>query len=89
MIAVSASFLCSALLGLRLTVFGFIPVMLAAAIAVFALQGAVAGILALIIMQGGYVSGILLRTLPPARTLRPAVSRAAMSRAAMRQPPLD
>ncbi len=78
MIAVTATFLCSALLGLRLTVLGFIPVMLVASIVAFALQGALAGGLTLIAMQVGYTGGILLRAFLPARTARPALSRAAL-----------
>jgi hypothetical protein len=78
MIAVTACFLCSALLGLRLTIVGFIPVMLVAAIAAFVLQGALGGALVLIAMQTGYVSGVLFRAVLPVRTSRPALRRAAL-----------
>jgi hypothetical protein len=78
MIAVTATFLCSALLGLRLTIIGFIPVMLVASIVAFALQGALAGGLTLIAMQVGYTGGILLRAFLPTRNARPALRRAAL-----------
>lgn len=78
MIAVTATFLCSALLGLRLTLLGFIPVMLVASVAAFALQGALAGGLTLVAMQVGYMGGIVLRAFLPARTPRPALGRAAL-----------
>jgi uncharacterized membrane protein len=76
MIAVTASFLCSALLGMRLTFPAFAPIMLAATIAAFALQGALAGCLVLALAQAGYVTGILMRALAPARETRPALRRA-------------
>ncbi|MDB5544269.1 MAG: hypothetical protein JWO64_1418 [Hyphomicrobiales bacterium] len=78
MIAVTATFLCSALLGLRLTLFGFVPLMLVASIVAFALQGALAGGLTLVAMQIGYTGGILLRAFMPTRTARPALRRAAL-----------
>ena len=78
MIAVTATFLCSALLGLRLTLLGFLPIMLTASIAAFALQGALAGGLTLAAMQIGYTGGILLRACLPARAARPAMRRAAV-----------
>ena len=78
MIAVTASFLCSALLGLRLTVVGFLPVMLLAAVAAFALQGAFAALLMLIALQTGFVSGVLLRAVTPFRAARPALRRAVL-----------
>lgn len=78
MIAATATLLCSALLGLRLTLLGFIPFMLAASIAALAFQGALAAGLTLVIMQVGYMGGIVLRAYPPARTARPALRRAAV-----------
>jgi hypothetical protein len=77
MIAVTASFLCSALLGLRLTFPAFAPIMLVATIAAFVLQGALAGCLVLALAQAGYVAGILMRAFSPARESRPALRRAA------------
>ena len=78
MIAVTASFLCSALLGLRLTFPAFALVMLLATIAAFALQGALAGCLVLVATQTGYMVGVLMRTFFPARESRPALRRAAL-----------
>jgi hypothetical protein len=78
MIAVTATFLCSALLGLRLTLLGFIPVMLVASVAAFTLQGVLAGGLTLVAMQVGYIGGIVLRAFLPARTPRPALGRPAL-----------
>jgi hypothetical protein len=76
MIAVTASFLCSALLGLRLTLIGFLPVMLAISVAVFAYQDALTGALTLVMTQLGYVGGVLMRAFLPTRSARPALRRA-------------
>jgi hypothetical protein len=78
MIAVTASFLCSALLGLRLTFPAFAPLMLLATIAAFALQGALAGVLVLVATQTGYFFGIVLRAFMPSRESRPALRRVAI-----------
>lgn len=75
MIAVTASFLCSALLGLRLTFIGFTAFMMAASFAVLLMQGVLAGVLALLAMQLGYVAGVMLRAV---RTEGPALRRAAL-----------
>ncbi len=79
MIAVAACFLFSALLGLRLvSLIGFIPVMLLAAVMALAVQGALSGILVLVIMQAGYVSGVALRAFRSGRSARPALRRVAL-----------
>ena len=62
MIAVTASFLCSALLGLRLTFIGFTAFMMAASFAVLLMQGVLAG----------------LRAVLPVRTEGPALRRAVL-----------
>lgn len=67
MIAVTVSFLCSALVGLRLTFMALVPLMLAAAVIVFALHGALVAALSLAAIQAGYVAGVLLRAFFPAR----------------------
>lgn len=78
MIAFTASFLCSALLGLRLGLPAFLPLMLLAAAGAAATHGILAGVLVLAASQTGYLCGVILRALAPLRQTRPALRQAAV-----------
>lgn len=72
MIAIAACFLCSALLGVRLvSLIGFIPALLLAALAAMVMEGPLFSVLVLVVMQIGYFSGLLTRAGVPVGTVRP------------------
>lgn len=78
MIAFAASFLCSALLGLRLTFPAFLMLMLPAAVGAAVTSGLLASAAVLIGAQTGYLCGALMRGLAPARPARPALRQVAL-----------
>jgi hypothetical protein len=74
MFAFTAAFLCSALLGLRVTFPAFLPFMMLAVV-LAATQGLLVAAVVLVATQIGYVCGALARACVPSRQARPALRR--------------